>query len=225
MFSGYEHLVKAYSDPKIWGRIVEDVSAEIGVVPLSYWYLGTRELNLVEKVGPVRHPDDLKGVKLRTPDAPSWIALGKALGADPTPMSFLEVYMGLQTGVIDGQDNPIATNRLRKFYEPTKYIIMTDHVVNTSWPAINKKRWDSFTDVDRAIISEAMETSRLFNDELLLGRLADDRKFLEEQGTIFIDDPDKEAFMEYAKWSYQNESQDVSKDWDWDFYELIQSHK
>ena len=131
--------------------------------------------------------------------------------------------MGLKTGVIEGQDNPISTVRVRKFYEPTKYIIMTDHVVVSNWPCINLERWNSLNEEDQKIIMEAMETSRLYNDELLLDRVASDRAFLEEQGIIFIDDPDKDAFSEYARWSYQNESKNVSKGWDWDFYDKIQA--
>jgi tripartite ATP-independent transporter DctP family solute receptor len=222
-FTGYDHMRNVYTDSEIWGKIVNDVSANVGVYPLSAFYLGTRELNLVEKVGPVRHPDDMKGVKLRTPNSPNWIALGKALGGNPTPMSFGEVYMGLKTGVIEGQDNPIPTDRVQKFYEPTRYIIMTDHVVDTVWPSINLKRWNSFADEDREIIMKAIELARKHNDELQSSREANDRAFLEENGIIFIDDPDKEAFADYAKWSYQNESQDVSKDWDWSFYDKIQA--
>jgi tripartite ATP-independent transporter DctP family solute receptor len=222
-FSSYEHMRNVYSNEEIWGQIQDDVAEAVGVVPMTALYLGTRELNLVEKVGPVRHPDDMKGVKLRTPNSPAWIALGRALGGNPTPMSFGEVYMGLKTGVIEGQDNPLNTDIVQKFYEPTKYIIMTDHVVDTIWPSLNKARWESFSAADQELILDAWEVARQYNDELVRQREADARSFLEDQGIIFIDDPDKDALIEYAKWSYQNESQNVSKNWDWDFYDKIQS--
>jgi tripartite ATP-independent transporter DctP family solute receptor len=222
-FSSYEHMRNVFSNEEIWGQIVEDVSESVGVVPLTALYLGTRELNVVESVGPVRHPDDMKGVKLRTPSSPSWIALGRALGGNPTPLSFGEVYMGLRTGVVEGQDNPLLTDELMKFYEVTKYITLTDHVVDTIWPSINKARWDSFSAEDQALILEAWEVARQFNDELVMEGEANARAIMEAEGTIFIDDPDKDAFIEYAKWSYQNESKDVSADWDWDFYDRIQA--
>lgn len=111
----------------------------VGIRPLGAYYLGTRELNLVEKVGPVRSPADMKGVKLRVPGSPSWIALGKALGGNPTPMSFTEVYMGLKTGAVEGQDNPLPTDKNEKFYEVTKYIVLTNHVVDSVWPTMNEK--------------------------------------------------------------------------------------
>lgn len=221
-FSSYEHMRNVYSDEEIWGQIVDDVAESVGVVPMTALYLGTRQLNLVEKVGPVRHPDEMEGVKLRTPNSPAWIALGKALGGNPTPMSFGEVYMGLKTGVVEGQDNPLNTDVVQKFYEPTKYIILTDHVVDTIWPCMNKARWESFSAEDQQLILDAWEVARKYNDELVLEREAEARAFMEDNGIIFIEDPDKDAFIEHAKWSYQNESQNVSKNWDWDFYEKIQ---
>jgi hypothetical protein len=81
-FSGYDHMRKVY-DSKIGEKVFEDVAKATGVLPLGAFYLGTRQLNLVEKVGPVTKPEDMKGVKLRTPNSPAWIALGKALGGNP----------------------------------------------------------------------------------------------------------------------------------------------
>jgi len=223
-FSSYEHMNKVLNGD-IGKRIFEDVARKVGVRPLAAYYLGTRELNLVEKVGPVRHPDDMKGVKLRTPTSPAWIALGKALGANPTPMSFGEVYMGLKTGTIEGQDNPLPTDKNAKFYEVTKYIVLTDHVVNSVWPTINEKKWQSLTSEEQKMVMQAIEAGRKACAEQNLKAEAELVDWFKEQGMIIIEDPDKEAFAEYAKWSYQNESKDVSKDWDWDLYEEIQALK
>jgi len=223
-FSGYEHMTKVMNG-EIGKRVFEEVAQTIGVRPLAAFYLGTRELNVVEKVGPVRTPEDMKGVKLRTPASPSWIALGKALGGNPTPMSFGEVYMGLKTGAIEGQDNPLPTDKNAKFYEVTKYIILTDHVVNAVLPTINEKKWQSLSDIDKLIIRRALEKARKFCDETNLKAEAELLDFFREQGLIIIEDPDKEAFVEYAKWSYQNESKDISKDWDMELYEEIQALK
>lgn len=223
-FSGYEHMTKVMNG-EIGKRVFEEVAQTIGVRPLAAFYLGTRELNVVEKVGPVRTPEDMKGVKLRTPASPSWIALGKALGGNPTPMSFGEVYMGLKTGAIEGQDNPLPTDKNAKFYEVTKYIILTDHVVNAVLPTINEKKWQSLSDIDKLIIRRALEKARKFCDETNLKAEAELLDFFREQGLIIIEDPDKEAFAEYAKWSYQNESKEISKDWDMELYEEIQALK
>jgi len=223
-FSGYEHMTKVLNG-EIGERIFEEVAQKIGVRPLAAFYLGTRQLNLVEKVGPVRTPEDMKGVKLRTPASPAWIALGKALGGNPTPMSFGEVYMGLKTGAIEGQDNPLPTDKNAKFYEVTKYIVLTDHVVNSVWPTINEKKWQSLSEIDQLVIRMAIEKARKFCDETNLKAEAELLDFFRDQGLIIIEDPDKEAFAVYAKNSYATESKDISKDWDMDLYEEIQALK
>ena len=223
-FSGFRHMDRVLNG-EIGKRIFDDVAQKTGVRPLAAFYLGTRELNVVEKVGPVRTPEDMKGVKLRTPASPSWIALGKALGGNPTPMSFGEVYMGLKTGAIEGQDNPLPTDKNAKFYEVTKYIILTDHVVNSVWPTINEKKWQSLSDIDKLIIRKAIEKARKFCAETNLKAEAELCDFFREQGLIIIEDPDKEAFAAYAKNSYATESKDISKDWDMELYEKIQALK
>jgi len=223
-FSGYEHMTKVMNG-EIGKGVFEEVAQTIGVRPLAAFYLGTRELNVVEKVGPVRTPEDMKGVKLRTPASPAWIALGKALGGNPTPMSFGEVYMGLKTGAIEGQDNPLPTDKNAKFYEVTKYIILTDHVVNSVWPTINEKKWQSLSDIDKLVIRMAIEKAREFCDETNLKAEAELLDFFRAQGLIIIEDPDKEAFAAYAKNSYATESKDISKDWDMALYEEIQALK
>jgi len=223
-FSGFKHMDRVLNG-EIGERIFDDVAQKTGLRPLAAFYLGTRQLNVVEKVGPVRTPEDMKGVKLRTPGSPSWIALGKALGGNPTPMSFGEVYMGLKTGAIEGQDNPLPTDKNAKFYEVTKYIILTDHVVNSVWPTINEKKWQSLSDIDKLIIRKAIEKARKFCAETNLKAESELCDFFREQGLIIIEDPDKEAFAAYAKNSYATESKDISKDWDMELYEEIQALK
>jgi len=223
-FSGFRHMDRVLNG-EIGERIFNDVAQKTGLRPLAAFYLGTRQLNVVEKVGPVRTPEDMKGVKLRTPGSPSWIALGRALGGNPTPMSFGEVYMGLKTGAVEGQDNPLPTDKNAKFYEVTKYIILTDHVVNSVWPTINEKKWQSLSDIDKLIIRKAIEKARKFCAETNLKAESELCDFFREQGLIIIEDPDKEAFAAYAKNSYATESKDISKDWDMELYEEIQALK
>ena len=223
-FSGYDHMNKVLNG-EIGKKVFEEVAQKTGLRPLAAFYLGTRELNLVEKVGPVRTPEDMKGVKLRTPGSPAWIALGKALGGNPTPMSFGEVYMGLKTGAIEGQDNPLPTDKNAKFYEVTKYIVLTDHVVNSVWPTINEKKWQSLSDIDKLIIRKGIEKAGKFCAETNLKAESELCDFFREQGLIVIEDPDKEAFAAYAKNSYATESKDISKNWDMELYEEIQAMK
>jgi len=90
---------------------------------------------------------------------------GASLGADPTPMAFGEIYMGLKTGAIDGQDNPLPTVKNAKFYEVTKYIVLTNHVIGSVWPTINEKKWQSLTDLQRQWVTQAIEVARQSCDQ------------------------------------------------------------
>lgn len=219
-FNGYEHMRAVY-DGEIGAQLFEDVVEELDIRPLSAFYLGTRQLNLVEDVGEVRTPQDMEGVKLRVPGSPSWIAMGRALGADPTVMDFNEVYLGLETGSIDGQDNPLPTDRNAGFYEVTEYIVLTDHVVDTVWPTMNEAKWQSLTSEQQEWVREALETAKEFADEMNLDNEAELVQFFRDEGLTVIEDPNKDAFMEYARESYLTESTEISDNWDMDLYDRI----
>ena len=115
--------------------------------------------------GKFARPPDMKGVKLRMPGSATWQYMGKLLGASPTPLSFTEVYMGLKTGTVDGQDNPLPTDKNAKFYEVTKYIIMTNHYVNPVMPTMNEKKWQSLGPDLQAKVMQAIEMARQTCDE------------------------------------------------------------
>lgn len=221
-FQGYDHMTNVFNG-EIGEKIFQDVVDSQGIRPLVAYYLGTRQLNLVEKVGPVRTPADMAGVKLRTPGSPSWLALGKALGGNPTPMSFSEVYMGLKTGAVEGQDNPLATDKNAKFYEVTKYIVLTNHVVDSAWPTINEKKWQSFTDQQKDWVMKAIIKSKDYCDATVQETESGILDFFKGEGMIVIEDPDVQAFADYAKNSYMTDSKEISEDWDWDLYEKVQA--
>ncbi len=223
-FSSYDQMTKTLNGA-IGQKLFDQTVAKLGVRPLSAYYLGTRELNLTEKVGPVTRPEQMKGVKFRVPNAPAWIAMGRALGANPTPMAFGEVYMGLKTGVVDGQDNPLPTDQAAKFYEVTKYIVLTNHVVDSVWPAINEKKWRSLTAQQQDWVRQAVEKGRQFCDKTNLDKEKSILDFFRSQGLTVIENPDRAAFAAYAKNYYRNEAKDLTKDWDWALYEEIQKVK
>jgi TRAP-type transport system periplasmic protein len=222
-FQSYNQMTKTFNGP-VGEKLFEQV-VKLGYRPLMAYYLGTRELNLTEKVGPVTKPEQMKSVKFRVPNAPAWIAMGRALGANPTPMSFGEVYMGLKTGVIDGQDNPLPTDQAAKFYEVTKYIVLTDHVVDSVWPTMNEKRWQSLTSRQQGWVMKALEKGREFCDTTNLNKEKTILDFFKQQGLTVIDKPDKKAFAAYAKNFYATEGKDISKNWDWALYDQIQKIK
>lgn len=208
LFRDIEHMKKVMYGP-IGREYFDRLAARRGLRPLGVWYLGTRQLNLRDKA--VRTPQDMKGVKLRMPNAPQWIAMGRALGANPTPLGFGEVYLALKTGVVDGQDNPLPTDEAQKFYEVTKYIILTNHQMGMLWPTINEKLWQEMPAEYRQAILDALEKARRYQDSLVLKGEA---KLLEEfekvHGMVIIR-PDIDAFRRHAREQYKQYEQEWGK--------------
>ncbi|MEZ9526367.1 sialic acid TRAP transporter substrate-binding protein SiaP [Enterovibrio norvegicus] len=178
----------------------EQVEDTLGVKLLTVIYLGRRQLNL-RTDQEVKTPADLAGVKLRMPGSDSWQFLGKALGANPTPMAFTEVYTGLQTGAVDGQDNPLPTDKDAKFYEVTKQIVLTSHLVDLNYLAISKKVWDKLTPEQQAKLQKAADDAAAFgrkNQLALEGELVD---FFVEKG-LKVYEPDLNAFRTHVQNAY-----------------------
>jgi TRAP-type C4-dicarboxylate transport system, periplasmic component len=146
--------------------------------------------------------------------------MGKALGANPTPMAFGEVYLALKTGAVDGQDNPLPTDLSAKFVEVTKYIVLTDHQIGMICPVINEKLWKSMPEEYRVYIKKAMEVARTFMNYTVLEQEAKLLKQFVDEYKMEIVVPDKEAFMEHAKEFYSQPEFD--KLWGEKMYEKIQ---
>ena len=123
-----DHQQKVFNGP-IGEEVFKPVVKKMDVTPLATAYLGTRQVMLREDKN-VMTPADLKGVKLRMPGSKEWLFLGEALGATATPLAFGEVYLALKTGTIDGQDNPLPSARAAKFFEVSKTVVMTNHLVD-----------------------------------------------------------------------------------------------
>lgn len=218
IFKDYEHMNRVLNG-EIGKQIFEDVAEKIGVRPLGAFYLGTRQLNLRDIGREVRTPQDMKGIKLRMPNSPSWLFLGKALGANPTTISFTELYMALKTGAVDGQDNPLPTTKNAKFYEVTKYIILTNHYVNPIMPSINEKLWRKLGPELQEKIYAAIEKARQVCDRMNLEAEEKLVDFFKEQGmTVIL--PDQEAFIDYVHKAYLENDEMVAK-WDMELYKKV----
>lgn len=219
MFKNYEHMSSTFNG-EIGKKIFDDIAAKTGMRPLGAFYLGTREVNLRDIGHEVMTPADMKGIKLRMPNSPTWLFMGETLGANPTPLAFSEVYLALQTGTIDGQDNPLPTDKNAKFYEVTKYIVLTDHFINPIFPTINEKKWQSLSADQQAIIMQALATAQKFVDELNLEQENELLDFFEEQGMTIIT-PDKQAFIDFSQEMLLN-NKEMTASWDMDLFQQIQ---
>jgi tripartite ATP-independent transporter DctP family solute receptor len=216
LFNSYDHMTTVLNG-EIGQEVFQQVSDEQGLLPLGAWYLGSREISLTEDRA-ITTPEDLNGVNLRMPNTEAWLFLGEALGANPTPMSFSELYLALQTGTVDGQDNPLGTVESAKFYEVQKSITITNHLVDSVWPAINNDTWNSMTEAQQEIILQGVEAGREYCDSTNLQKEEDLIAFFEEQG-LSIYYADIAAFQEHVLDYYL--SNDISADWDMDMYDQI----
>lgn len=185
------------------------VEDELGVKLLAVMYLGRRQLNLrIDKE--IKTPADLAGVKLRMPGSDAWQFLGKALGASPVPLAFTEIYTALQTGAIDGQDNPLPTNRDSKFYEVTKQIVLTSHLVDLNYIAFSKKVWDGLSPEQQATVQKAADDAAESGRQKQLALEAELEQFFKDKG-LKVYTPDIDAFRTQVQKAYLES--DFAKTW------------
>ena len=169
LFRDADHLIKTFRSD-IGKEFADDVAAKMGVIILDTAYLGTRTVN-IRNDKPVMKPADLAGVKMRMPPGPAFQALAKALGATAVSMPITEVYLGLKTGSIDAQDNPVNMTRDWKFQEVTAQVVLTKHLVQPVFIAIAKPFFDKLSAEQqaelRAVSREAanMQIARTLKDE------------------------------------------------------------
>ncbi len=218
VFKSYDHMTKVLNG-EIGKEVFQRVAQEQNVLPLAAYYLGSRQISLsMDKE--IKTPEDLKGINLRMPNTEAWLMLGRALGANPTPITFSELYLSLQTGVVDGQDNPLPTLESAKFYEVQKSVTITNHLVDSVWPAINLDRWNSLTDEQKDIIMQGVEAGRKFCDETNVAREANLVEFFKSKG-LSVYYADLDAFAEHVLAAYMES--DFSKTWDLDLLEKVKA--
>ncbi len=196
-----DHQQKVFNGP-IGAEMYKAVAEKMDVQVLAIGYLGSRQVNLRE-VKAVKTPADLKGVKLRMPGSKEWLFLGEALGATPTPLAFGEVYLGLKTGTIDGQDNPLPSVRAAKFYEVTKQIVMTSHLTDGIFIAISTKSWNAMNAAQKQKVSAAAQAAVSYNNENRIKEEAQLVDFFKKEG-LTVTTPDVEAFRKTVQAAYQN---------------------
>lgn len=207
----------AYWTSDLGRSLIDRVASEMGIRILSAGYLGTRHVSLRE-ARDVSTPDDLSGVRLRMPNSDTWLFLGAALGAEPTPLAFGELYLALKTGAVDGQDNPIPTLVSSNFYEVQDQIVLTSHLVDSILFAVSEEFWQSLEQSERDVLSDAAWTAADFNTR---GRIEDEAKlaaFLKENG-MEITTPDVDAFRTKVQAAYRDSQ--YSADWEPGIIEAI----
>ena len=196
------HQVRVFNDP-LMDPFKKTVEEELGVKLLSVMYLGRRHVNLRQTRDEVnvQTPADLAGINLRMPGTDAWQFLGAALGAAPTPMAFSEVYTALSTGAVDGQDNPLPTVVDQKFYEVTKQIAMTAHLVDLNYIAFSAETWDRLNPEQQMTVQRAADAAAAYGRLKQLDKENNLADFIRSQG-VEIYTPDLAAFREHVQAQY-----------------------
>lgn len=153
IFRDYAHW-QAFRNSPIFKELAQQYEAKSGGNHVAgYTYYGQRHLTANKLV---QKPEDMKGMKLRVPDAPLMVMFPKAVGANPTPIAFAEVYLALQNGTVDAQENPLPTIDAKKFYEVQKYIMLTGHITESLITIVGAPTWAKLPPADRKLFDEVL---------------------------------------------------------------------
>jgi tripartite ATP-independent transporter DctP family solute receptor len=150
IFRDGDHLI-AYSKSDVFKEMIDGYRAKTGIQITAYTYYGARQTTAQK---PFTDCAGMKGLKIRVPDVPVYLATPKACGANPTPIAFAEVYLALQNGTVDAQENPLTTIEAKKFYEVQKAIMMTSHIVDGLTTQVAPHVWNKLTDQEKQIFTD-----------------------------------------------------------------------
>ena len=199
-------------------KLAED---QVKVKILGPTFFGTRQVGLKPKKK-INTPADMAGIKLRMPPGDAWQLLGRSVGANPTPMAYAETYTGLQTGAIDGQDNPLPNVQNMKFYEVMSQIVLTSHLIGFDLLTVNLKTWQSMSPARQKSFQAAADKAIRWSAAEHLKREVELAESFKKQG-LEIYTPNVGAFREYAQKIYL--ASDEAKEWPKGMLEKINALK
>jgi len=194
IFRDKEHVYKTLD-----GALADELNPKFeaqGFKHLGFVELGLRHFTNNKKE--IKSAADIKDLKIRVQEAPIWFALIKALKGTATPIAFNELYTALQQGVVDGQENPLATIRSMKFYEVQKYLTLDAHTYAPGSVLMNKAFFDKLSAEDQKLVQEAVDEMKVYQRELISSKDEENLNFLKEQGMI-VTEPDRQSFMDATK--------------------------
>ena len=193
-YKSLDHMDEVASG-EIGDQIKAEIIEKVQIRPITHFARGPRNLTSNR---PITSPDDLNGLKMRVPNVPLFIDVWKALGANPGPMAFSEVFTSLQNGTIEAQENPLALIRSASFNEVQSHVNMTEHVRSWIYLTIAESTWAKLSEEDQDAVMEAASRAQAYERELFNESIAADRAYLEENGMTFVE-VDGAAFQAKAK--------------------------
>lgn len=184
---------EAYFDSDVFDEVAQGYTEATGgneITSISYY--GSRHVTANK---PILTPADMKGLKIRVPNAPAYVLFPKAVGANPTPIAFAEVYLALQQGVVDAQENPLPTIQSKKFYEVQSDINLTGHIINSTYTVVSGIRWSQLSDEDKKILDEVLDETADWVTEQIVMSETDLVDWFREQGNN-VNEVDRAPFIE-----------------------------
>ncbi|GIL06725.1 MAG: hypothetical protein AMXMBFR72_25510 [Betaproteobacteria bacterium] len=200
-----EHM-KRIEREVFWSKLAPEAEKK-GLKVIAVWENGYRHITNNKR--PINTPDDLKGIKLRVPEGKWRVKMFQTYGANPSPMKFSEVFTALQTGVMDGQENPFTQIFSAKFQEVQKYLSLTGHVYTPAYVTVGAKKWASLPADVRKILEDTAKETQAFvyekaakDDEELLGKI--------KAAGVAVNAPNKDAFIAASKPVYDEFAKEVA---------------
>jgi len=194
-----DHM-KRIEEEVVWPTLAPAAEAK-GYKVLAVWENGFR--NITNNLRPINKPEDLQGVKLRVPGGEWRVKMFQAYGANPTPLAFSEVFTALQTGVVDGQENPFTQIYTAKFHEVQDYLSLTGHVYTPAYALVGKSKWESLPEDVRQILEEAAKETQAFVYETAARLENELLAKIKEESDIEVNEVDKDAFIEASRPIYE----------------------
>ncbi|MEO7335650.1 MAG: TRAP transporter substrate-binding protein DctP [Caldimonas sp.] len=199
LFRDVAHLRKTFKSD-VGREFIKMARDQLSVEVITPVYFGSRHINL-KPDRPIKTPADLAGIKLRMPPGEFWQFLGESIGVNPTPVAFAEVYTALQTGAIDGQDNPLVLSKLMKFDEVTTQFVLTGHVVGFDVLTVSSKAWNEMKPDQQARLRAGAEKAIDDYTTKFEGQERDIVAALKAEGKkVYV--PDLNAFRAFAQKRY-----------------------
>lgn len=195
VFDNPDHLFEWF-DSEASQQVKDDFEEATGAKILGVWYLGDRTFSAN---APVRTPEDLQGLRLRYPETPAHLASAAAVGAEPVAVAFEEVYLSLQQGLVDGQENPVSLTAENSLDEVVDYVSLSRHAVGSQLIIVAGDTWERLSEQEQADLQSAISDVRDQNRQCADEDEQETMTRWKEQGTPeIIEDVDREAFMEKA---------------------------
>jgi TRAP-type transport system periplasmic protein len=220
LFRDANHLSSFWSSD-LGAQFKKQAEDQVKIKILGPTFFGTRHVGLKAKKK-INTPADLSGVKLRMPPGDAWQLLGRSLGANPTPMAFAETYTGLQTGAVDGQDNPLPNVQAMKFHEVMSQIVLTSHLIGYDLLSMNLKAWNAMPPARQKAFQASVDKALAWSTAEHLKREAELAEGFKKAG-LDVYAPDVKAFREHAQKVYLGSAE--AKDWPKGMLEKISALK